>query len=290
VTDGSLPVSIGTTDSINIVDLDTTYGIHTYQLVANYTDANGITGTIYSPIQTVTITADNVITAEGIITPGNILTNNSSSFNYQISPQLDTVNSIVINVYEADSNTLVDVLPATNNNLTGTVVANNLRDNTAYYADLTANINGNRTTLSTTTITTLPVILENDTIFANVSSSNVGIENASIQIGLAGDSVNLSKVTGARLQLTPGNDVTLTANQVSQLINGQNITILLSSLNAATDYTVEIIVTGVALDSRSQAMTSFRTLDELDNGLIQPAFISVNFNQTAPGVETVTSN
>jgi len=290
VTDGGLPVSIGATDLSNVIDLDTTYGIHTYQLTASYTDGNGITGTIYSPIQTVTINGDNAITAEGIITSGNILTNNSASFNYQISPQLDTVNSIVINIYESDSNTLVDALPATNNNLTGTVVANNLRDNTTYYANLTANINGNRTTLSTTTITTLPVNLENDTIFANVSSANIGIENASIQISLAGDSVNLSKVTGARLQLTPGNDVTLTANQISQLINGQNITILLSGLNAATDYVAEIIVTGVALDSRSQATTSFRTLSELDNGLIQPAFTSVNFNQTAPGVETVTSN
>jgi len=154
ITDGvvgsTIPVAANGTAT-----LPTTYGTHTYQLVINFTDANGRTGTVTSNPQVVNILRDGTLTTTGMIIPTNIAPN-EMSFNYAIDKAQDDVTAVTITTTETANGQIVETI---NNGdvLSGNITTNAVyKQNTNYTVELSAMVNGANHIYNSINVRTLP--------------------------------------------------------------------------------------------------------------------------------------
>jgi len=140
--------------------LPTTYGTHTYQLVINFTDANGRTGTVTSNPQLVNILRDGTLTTTGMIITSNI-TANEMSFNYAIDKAQDNVSAITITTTETGNGQLVETI-SSGNVLSGNVTTTaTYKQNTNYTIELSATVNGANHIYNSIAVRTLPNFINN---------------------------------------------------------------------------------------------------------------------------------
>jgi len=113
--------------------------------------------------------------------------------------------------------------------------------------------------------------------------------NATIAITLAGSEADLAGIDSASINLGGVRTDQISSSQLAQLKSGQTTLITINNLNANTNYTATLQITGRNLDANSIATQQFRTLPLYGQNL-QPIFNSNNFYQTTVGVTNVTTN
>jgi len=85
--------------------------------------------------------------------------------------------------------------------------------------------------------------------------------------------------------------VTLSAAQLADLKAGQNVTVVIANLTAATDYVATFNLTGSTIAPESITVQNFRTLPA-NNGTTtpQPIFTTNHFYQPTVGTATVATD
>jgi len=262
----------------------TTFGQHTYQIAADYTDVNGLTGTITSNPQVVNILMDDQTSATGILTP---IGSTSSAINvdYQISKNDDQISNVKVRY----TNIATSAIAFEENRgvaLTGSSSANNLSANSQYLVQLIATINGQEVVLDAKTIATPPSEITEGNVFVDIRPNFVNHNSVELAVSFFGSTTDLqnidaSAITLSRSQILGGNVtqvIDLTVQELAQLQNGETVFITIDNLNSLTTYNANLTISGSNLDPFSNATTSFFT-SELPTSTIAPTFSSVFFTQ-----------
>jgi len=269
--------------------LVTTYGDNTYQLVVNFVDANGVSGQITSnPIDT-SILRDVRIDVSGTIQPGTTLTSTAASFDYVINDPDSIVTSVSVDISNSLTNELIETILMTD--LIGTVNTTvELSPLTAYRAVLTAETDIRPMILADTTVRTLPNFIFETELFINTAVTSVMNDSALLTVQASGSATDLAGISTANFTLNNGTVVTLNSVQLADLKAGQNVSVNIPNLTAATNYVATFNLTGSTIAPESSTIQNFRTLPANNGTTTQPVFTSNHFYQPTVGTATVGAN
>jgi len=106
-------MTINSTDAVGSVVVPTTFGIHTYQILVNYTNLIGNTSDIFSNLQYTSILTNNEITTNGSIVLGGFagdLESDKARFNYVINNGNTDITNVTVEIYSAIYNTLIETI------------------------------------------------------------------------------------------------------------------------------------------------------------------------------------
>jgi len=200
------------------------------------------------------------------------------------------VTSASIDISNSLTNEPIETISMTN--LSGTVNTTvELSPLTSYRAVLNVETDIRAMTLADTTVSTLPNFIFETELFINTAVTSVMNDSALLTVRASGSGTDLAGINDADFTLNNGTVVTLNTVQLADLKAGQNVTVNIANLTAATNYVATFNLTGSTIAPESSIVQNFRTLPA-DNGTTtpQPVFTSNHFYQPTVGTATVAIN
>jgi len=262
----------------------TTFGQHTYQIAANFTDINGISGTITSSPQQVNILVNDQTTATGILIP-NAATSSGINVVYQVTKNDDQIDNVKVRYTNIATSTIA-FEENRGTTLFGTSTATNLTANSEYLVQLVVMINGQEVVLDAKTIATPPTAITEGNVFVDIRPNFVNHNSVEIAVSFFGNPTDLQNIDASAITLSRsqifGGTVTqvidITAQELAQLQNRETVFITVDNLNPLTTYDANLTITGSNLDPFSNATMRFFT-SELPTSALAPTFSSTTFTQ-----------
>jgi len=285
-------MTINSTDPVGSIVVPTTFGVHSYQILVNYTDLQGETSEIFSNLQYTAILTDNEVTANGSISISNLardFTSNKVGFNYVINSGNVDITSVTAEIYSVINNSLIETVDL-GQSLSGSFTTTNpLMPSTPHNVFLKVETSKGPMLLDTKTFTTPPTDLVDGSVFTNLYLSKVTATSVDLQLLVVGTEADLAAITEIKLTLDDGQVFTYDGDRLDFIKSGIAGNATIYGLTPNTHYVATVEIFGPTTDLSSDVTASFRT-DGSNNGSTQvPTFNTNLFVQNSFGDAEVLS-